>query len=296
LETEIRGFLASLVSTSTYSASTRAAYASDLRIFFAFLQRTLQRNPEIGDFTLEHISAFFSSEEKMGRQVSTILRRRAALQRFEKYLLKKNLLPEVRLGQEPFFLEQAGPPTIYSSERTALSDSEITTLLTALEASPRILVRRDHAILSLLLETGLSVSALIGLDLSDLDLRASCLHVLDSRGEDCWLPIGAALRSVECFVNEGRPELHPPVDEPALFISQNGTRMSRQSVWQVLRHWGKMAGLEGTLSPRLLRHTAALRLANAGRPLPEIQILLGHRNPVSTQALFQRLKSVPGGS
>jgi integrase/recombinase XerD len=291
LETEIRDFLASLVSQTTYSTSTRAAYASDVRIFYEYLQETLQRTPEISDFTAGKIADFFVREQSLGRQTSTLLRRRAALQRFEKYLLSLNLLPEAQLGDEQFPFEQPELTDTKPGERIALSDAEVRSLFSALDASSRILVRRDHAILSLLLETGLSVSDLIALNLSDLDLRAAMLHLVNADGEDCWLSLGAAAGSVECFVNEGRPELHPSPDEPALLISQNGSRMSRQSVWQVLRHWGKMAGLNCALSPRLVRHTAALRLAQSGRPLTEIQVLLGHRNPISTQALLHRLKA-----
>jgi integrase/recombinase XerD len=291
LETEIRDFLASLVSQSTYSDSTRAAYASDVRIFFEYLRTTLHRIPQVSDFTPEQVAAFFLSEQNLGRQASTLLRRRAALQRFEKFLLSKNILMEARLKEEQFSFEQENLSPDNPDERTVLTEVEVNYLLTALKASPRILVRRDHAILSLLLETGLSVTSLIALNLSDLDLRSDRLRLVDAIGEDCWLSLGAASRSVECFVNEGRPELHPSPDEPALFVSQNGSRMSRQSVWQVLRHWGKTAGLEGTLSPRLARHTAALRLVKSGRPIAEIRVLLGHRNPISTQALLQRLQT-----
>jgi integrase/recombinase XerD len=90
-------------------------------------------------------------------------------------------------------------------------------------------------------------------------------------------------------MQEGRPNLNSAPDDPALFISQSGARMSRQSIWQVLRQMGKAAQLPVTLTPRLVRHTAALNMVRAGRPLPEIQALLGHSNALSTQALLQRL-------
>ncbi len=66
--------------------------------------------------------------------------------------------------------------------------------------------------------------------------------------------------------------------------------MSRQSVWQMLQRWGKLANIPITLSPRLVRHTAVLHLIRNGRPLSEIQILLGHSNFLSTQALIKRLQ------
>ena len=90
-------------------------------------------------------------------------------------------------------------------------------------------------------------------------------------------------------MKEGRPELNYQINEPALFISQTGGRMSRQGVWQALRQWGQKASLPIPLSPRLLRHTAVIRMVHSGRTPAEIQVLLGHSNPLSTQALLRRL-------
>jgi integrase/recombinase XerD len=292
LEAQIQDFLTSLAAQSSYSKSTLAAYSSDLRIFWKYLQSSLQRSPELADFTVENVQAFFEAEKTSGRQGRTLLRRRASLQRFEKHLLAAGRLaaaPLVGLNKHSdsvLFKAAASGPEVLSQE-------QVESLLAAVTRSPRLLSQRDHAILALLLETGLSVSQLIALDLSDLDLRAGSLHLVDNHKEDCWFSIGSALGPMQCYVNVGRPELHPSTNEPALFISQNGVRMSRQSVWQVLQHWGKMARLDTALSPRLLRHTAAVRMGQAGRSNLEIQVLLGHRNPLSTQALLQRLKGEP---
>ena len=143
----------------------------------------------------------------------------------------------------------------------------------------------------LLLETGLSVGDLTDLDLTDLDLRAGRFHVnLVGKG-DLWLSMGEAKNAVEDYLHEGRSDmLHKP-GEPALFISQMDGRLSRQGVWQILNHWGQMTNPPITLSPRVLRHTAALRMSMSGLSNAEIQIRLGHRNPLSTQALIRRLEA-----
>ena len=145
--------------------------------------------------------------------------------------------------------------------------------------------------MSLLLETGLSVADLVELDLSDLDLRAGRLHIVRVHGTDKWLPLGKSTDIVARYIREGRPELNPQPNEPALFVSQMGSRMSRQGIWQILNHWGKLADPPINISPRKVRHTAALRMSQAGRSLEEIQTLLGHSNPLSTQALLRRLKN-----
>jgi site-specific recombinase XerD len=92
-------------------------------------------------------------------------------------------------------------------------------------------------------------------------------------------------------LEEARPELNTHTEEQAFFISQMDGRMSRQGIWQILRHWGWRHEPPILLSPRLVRHTAALRMARADRPLQEIQSLMGHSNPLSTQALIRRLEA-----
>ena len=291
VEGEIQAFLASLESLPSYSEGTRAAYASDLRIFLEHLRHSLDRLPVLDDFNSAQVTCFLEAEYKDGRQHSTLLRRRATLLCFERYLLSVGILDDVRLKEEGFSIDL---PCVSQIKETpvCLTDEQVICLLSILEQSPRPLARRDYAILAVLVETGFSASAIRAVNLSELDLRAHKIHLKSSADEDCWLPLGNAQGPVELYLKEGRPELNHLPDEPALFISQNGVRMSRQSIWQVMRHWGKAAGLPVLLSPRVIRHTAARRMVRAGRSIPEIQILLGHSNPLSTLALLNRLEEM----
>jgi site-specific recombinase XerD len=143
----------------------------------------------------------------------------------------------------------------------------------------------------LLLETGLSVGVLTDLDLTDLDLRAGQFHLNHIGQGDLWLDLGEAKDAVSAYLQEGRPDLMLHSGEPALFISQMDGRLSRQGVWQILNHWGRLLHPPIPLSPRILRHTAVLRMSSAGRSTTEIQLRLGHRNPISTRALIRRLQA-----
>ena len=291
METQVRGFLANLESQLAYSPSTRLAYENDLRCFIEYLKSSLDRPPNLEDFSARQAASFLEAERQAGRRPSTLLRRRASLRRFVIYLRQETPEWAGKFDQEAYLIDAAISIASPAQKPRFLSAEQIDSLRAVLEASPRPRARRDQAILALLLECGLTVGTLIALNLPDLDLHTGRLHLCLENGQDIWIPLGEAEVALQRYLKEGRPELNCRQGEIALFISQTGGRMSRQGVWQVLRQWGSKAGLPLTLSPRLARHTAAVHLERAGRSLADIQALLGHSNPLSTQALLRRLET-----
>ncbi len=294
MENEIQAFFSRLESQPDYAQSTRLAYRSDMLAFYNFLWKKLRRSPSLADFTAQNVTAFLEEEQFNGRRPGTILRRRATLRRFERFLTQEGLLPDGLPGPCTRLMDLLLPGLSSRKPPFYLSDEQVRQLWSCLEASRQALARRDHALLAMLLETGMPVSKLIAIDLNEVDLRAGKVYLPGLGGEGRWMSLGSSAEAVAAYLKDGRPELKNSDEGPALFISQVGTRLTRQSVWQVLRRWGKAAQLPVLLSPRLLRHTAARRMARAGRPLAEIQALLGHRNPLSTQALLQRLETGQG--
>jgi integrase/recombinase XerD len=291
MDAEIQAFLVSLETQPDYSLNTRLAYRSDLNYFLDYLRGILKRPPTLADFDAQQVAGFLEAERQSGRRQSTLLRRRATLRRFEIFLVQEGLIKNSPSVAGAPVVDRVVSPTVPKEPLLYLTGEEINRLWNCMEEEQRPLARRDHAILAVLLEIGMSVSMLVALDLTDLDTHGEKIHLKDASGQDVWLPLNKASGPVNRYLKDGRPELNGSPDEPALFISQVGTRMSRQSVWQVLRHWGEAARLPVTLSPRLVRHTAAMRLLQSGRPSAEIQVLLGHTNPLSTQALINRLKT-----
>jgi integrase/recombinase XerD len=287
MQAEISAFLASLESQTSYSRSTRLAYGADLWLFFNHLRDTLQRTPNLTDFDTQHITDFLEAERLEGLRLSTLLRRKASLQSFERFLKQKGYLGDkiTPLGQSVIDKSRFDP----QEQTHCLTQTEVKILKDELSGSKKTLGMRDFAILVLLLEAGLSTSKVVALNLSDLDLQAGCFHLVSSGNQDYWLSLGSSREAIRKYVEEGRPELNPAPGEPALFVSQNGGRMSRQSIWQILHNLGDATGLATRLSPRLVRHTAALNMARQGRSISEIQLLLGHSNPMSTHALLHRL-------
>lgn len=294
MQEQIDAFLTSLEAPGAYSESTRLAYANDLKVFTGHLKKKLARAPQLEDLTATQVADFLETERKSGRRQSTLRRRRATLRRFVTYLRKHGLVKQDLLAPETERIDQLITSVAPPDGPQCLSAEQVSQIKNIIASSSRPRARRDQAILSLLLETGLTVGTLVELDLSDLDLRNSRIHLTPDGNDDVWLPLNKASETLKVYLNEGRPDMNPQPDDNALFVSQMGRRMSRQGIWQILRHWGKRADPPVDLSPRLVRHTAAMNMSRNGRSLNEIQALLGHTNPLSTQALLRRLEDSCG--
>ena len=292
MEAEVQAFLTYLASQSTYSQSTRLAYKNDLLSFITHLRQIHHRSPTLADFDTHNVVAYINAERSQGRRLSTLSRRWATLKRFEKYLVQSRILPDKSFRTNSRMIELAIAGGASSQPSRTLAPEHVQRILAAFKESLRPTACRDQAIFMTLLETGLPVGGLASLDLSDLDLRARKIHISFTDGQDFWLPLGKAVEPIEEYLRDSRPELNHSIGEPALFISQNGTRMTRQGIWQVLGHWGRQARLPFVLSPRVVRHTAILQMAYSHRPLQDIQILSRHSNPLSTLALLRRLEAV----
>jgi len=290
MEAEILAFIANLEMQPSISRNTRSAYESDLRNFTNYMHRMLRRSPTLTDFDTQIVTSYLETEHQRGRQPNTILRHLATLRRFEIFLRQEGYLEDdsgiCNFQPESSLQAISGVP-----RPQYLTPDQIQRLWKTIGNSSRPQAKRDHAILALLLDSGLTVSTLISLNLPDLNLRTGRIYLSINTNEDFWFSLRLSVAPLEKYLKEGRPELNPKIDQSALFISQIGTRMSRQGVWQTLRHWGKVADLPIGLSPRLVRNTAVIQMALTGHSLPEIQILIGHRNALSTQALIQRMKS-----
>lgn len=289
MDAQLNAFLSELKTRGGYSENTRQAYASDLQQFITYLTAKLGRNPHVTDITPQLARKFLDGERKSGLKPSTLHRRRVALKQFAHFLiaagyLQEDLAEKISQWQENLWKE------ISKKEVKCLSEKDVARLMKTLEsvASPRSL--RDVAIISMMLEIGISIGELVSINLSYLDLDSGRVRVRDILDEEVWLRVPATVPLIQDYLKEGRPDLTQSPNEDALFVSQMGGRISRQGVWQVLRKWGQQAGLKNTLSPRTLRHTAAMRMVKGGILVDEIQRTLGHRNPFSTQALLRRLK------
>lgn len=292
---QVEAFLSELDAQHQYASNTQRAYESDLRQFLAHLATTVKRPLSVSDFNAKRIAGYLEAERKAGRQMNTLYRRRATLRRFGQFLRQKGLIDENPIRGGSFVIKAVDSSTQRKKQASKLSEKEICQVEDVLKVAKHPRATRDRAIFTLLLESGLSIGTVLRLDLSDLDLENRRLRIAEGGRGEVWVPLKQESASVLGeYLRQGRLELVKSGKEGALFVSQMGGRMSRQGVWQLLRNWGKEAGLKMKLSPRMLRHSAVARMVAECRPQKEIQLLLGHRNPISTRALIRRLEERRG--
>lgn len=149
---------------------------------------------------------------------------------------------------------------------------------------------RDRAILELLYATGMRISELCGLDVSDIDLAKGRTRVFGKGSKERIVPVGRpACAAVSAWLGrEGRPVFAPPrwarrSDEEALFISSRGRRLSRQAAWIIVRQAAVRVGLADKVTPHVLRHSCATHLLEHGADIRVVQELLGHAAITTTQ-------------
>lgn len=144
--------------------------------------------------------------------------------------------------------------------------------------------RRDRAMLELLYASGLRVSELVGLAISQVDLSGSCLRVVGKGAKERLVPMGQTARDlVADYVAHVRPVLLRERAARALFVSRRGRALTRQGFWKLLRQRAQRAGIAKPISPHMLRHSFATHLLEGGADLRAVQTMLGHADIATTQ-------------
>ncbi|MGH9106202.1 MAG: tyrosine recombinase [Acidimicrobiales bacterium] len=194
------------------------------------------------------------------------------------------------------------PPSLPQALPKALSEAEVASLLAAVTGDGPA-QRRDRAVLELLYGTGMRISELTGLSLPDLAVEEQLVRVLGKGNKERLVPLGRfARQALSAWLGPGgRPALVPPKwarrrDSAAVFLNLRGGRLSRQGAWGIVRLHGRRVGLEGRLSPHVLRHSCATHMLDHGADLRVVQELLGHASIATTQVYTkvsaERLRSV----
>jgi integrase/recombinase XerD len=188
---------------------------------------------------------------------------------------------EGRLVGDP--MENLKAPRAFKALPRYLSAPQVEALLNAPDTKTPLGLR-DRALLEVLYATGLRVSELIGLRVSDLDMEVGIVTCFGKGSKERLVPLGEVARSwVRRYLAEARSLLAGPRSLSVLFLSRRGGRLSRMGVWGIVRRHAVTAGVERILTPHVLRHSFATHLLEGGADLRAVQAMLGHADISTTQ-------------
>jgi integrase/recombinase XerD len=199
------------------------------------------------------------------------------------------LVADEKVAADP--TEHLSSPKQWSTIPKFLNRDQIEKLIAAPDyAKPSGL--RDRAMLELLYATGIRVTELIQLRMSNLDLRMGAVRVTGKGNKQRIVPVhAAALKTISEYVGTGRPLLLKGQASPYLFVTARGTAMTRQAFWASIKLNGKKAGIFHNLSPHVLRHTFATHLLEGGADLRSVQTMLGHADLSTTEIYTHVVRS-----
>jgi integrase/recombinase XerD len=255
------------------SNNTLDAYRRDLGKLAAYLQ---QQGLELQTAGREQLLSFLALEVRSGRSPRSLSRYLSGFRQFYRWLLR-----ERRISADPTALIES--PKLGRGLPKAISEEQVERLLAAPDTGTALGLR-DRAMLELMYATGLRVSELTGLELSNLGMGRGVVRVLGKGGKERLVPLGEEARSwVQRYLDTARPELLKGAACSHVFVTARQAGMTRQSFWHRLRHHARQAGISTTLSPHGLRHSFATHLLNHGADLRVVQLLLGHSDLSTTQ-------------
>ena len=264
------------------SANTISSYLRDIRQFAEWLDVDVLEANQL------NISQYLQFMERNGRSAATISRTLASLKNFYAYLVssgfcEKTPVTDIRVDRGEKKLPQI------------LTGREIELLL----AQPVCVDAkgyRDKAMLEVMYATGMRVSELIELNVFDVNLEQGVIKCTTAKKTRVVPLYPVALRALTIYIRDIRESMLASDDEPALFVNVNGSRMSRQGFWKLLKHYQAAAHIDKEITPHTLRHSFAVHLLENGVDLGSLQELMGHCDISSTQMythmINQKLKSV----
>jgi len=282
----IDAFIESLYSEKGYSANTAKAYRRDLHEFALFsAEKRFGEGKEnhrkdrisvkdIDGLLIREYLAFLHGKKN---KKSSVARKLSSVRSFLKYLVKTGLLEE-NPADGVLTPKQEKPVPSY------LTVDDIFRLLDSI-ADDSLLGKRNRAIFEVMYSTGIRVSELVGLNLSDIDFNRQVIRVLGKGNKERIVPVGnKAVAAITGYRDELASELNINPDEDGpVFLNKNRGRLSARSVRRILDDLIRKCGLATPVSPHGVRHTFATHMLDAGADLREVQELLGHKSLSTTQ-------------
>jgi integrase/recombinase XerD len=287
LSPHIDAFLAVITVEKGLAKNTVEAYSRDLRRVSEFLiGKGVSTWPEVDSTRLR---AYFSSLRASGLSPRSVARHLVTLRRLFRFLETEGLI------------DKSPVPTLLQSGRVrklpqTLSADDVRKLLSQ-PAVAQVLGARDQAMLELLYASGLRVSELVTLKISEVNFQGNYLTVQGKGSKVRAVPFGRWARDkLSNYLSAVRPRLLKGKSSPYLFVNRSGNALTRQGFWKLIRRYALSAGIDKRVTPHTLRHSFATHLLEGGADLRSVQTMLGHADISTTQIYTHvdgaRLKAV----
>jgi len=272
----IKGFKSYLKLERSLSGNSVDAYLNDIDKLIQYF-KSLNEEPKLTDITIAHLKAFISWLNELGMQASTQARVISGLKAFFSYLMLEDII-----SNDPTALLEA--PKLSRKLPDTLNIHEINELITAIDASkPEGM--RNKAIMEVLYGCGLRVTELTELRISSLFPQIEFINVIGKGNKERLVPIGGvALKLLDIYINEVR--VHANIKkghEDFIFLNRSGTKLSRISIFNLIKSLAVATGLKKKISPHTLRHSFATHLIEGGADLRAVQEMLGHSSITTTE-------------
>ena len=267
-DSNLRSFLNYLLVDKGLSNNTAKAYEADISSFFQWLDNEDLKYKNLQE---DHINQYISFLFQRKMRSSSVNRKISSIKSFYIFLVKRNFVKNSPLNdlvtpkQEKYLPE-------------SMSEAEVDKLLNSPDVSNKI-ENRDKAMIEMLYATGMRISELVNLKMTDVDMKRCVVKVFGKGSKERLVPFGeTALDSLRSYLNEREQS-----SSKEIFLSNRGKKMTRVAFWQRVKIYLIRENLKNSISPHTLRHAFATHLLNRGADLRSVQLLLGHSDLSTTQ-------------
>lgn len=276
MEKQVKLFLDFLKDDKKLSDNTLQSYRRDIEQYEKYVSDNKINYLKVTEETILEYMEYLREENK---KESTISRSLASIRSFYQYLIRvKKIKKDPTMTIESQKISKRTPNILTSKEVELLLDQPKDVDLKG---------TRDKAMLEFAYATGMRVTEMISLDIDDVKLDEGYV-VCRGRSKSRNIPLGSmSLKALKEYIDDARPYLIRDESEEALFVNVNGTRLTRQGFWKIVKYYKEQAHIEKDITPHVLRHSFATHLLQNGADLKAIQTMLGHSDISSTQVYMQ---------